>query len=67
MAALKPQSSGAVGSVLWCVCFVGAAVCISVSVVLSEAIGTQFFFVLLAGITSIACLWSTVDIMRRSK
>ena len=66
LSAVRPQSSAAVGSVLLFLCFAGAAVCISISAAISDDIGLEYFFVLLAGICAATCLWSTVDILRKS-
>jgi hypothetical protein len=64
MFAARPTARGAVGSVVWFVAFVTAAIIISIQVQISTAVGVHIFFVILAGLSGLACLWSTIAICR---
>lgn len=66
LSAARPQNSAAVGSIMFFLCFTGAAISISAGVTVSELIGMQYFFLILGVLSGIACLWSTIDIIWKS-
>jgi MFS family permease len=67
LSAARPLSSGAVGSVMFFLCFVGAAVCISVSIIISNLIGYSLFFLGLGVLSGAATLWLTLVTLYKVK
>lgn len=61
LTAARPKNAAAVGSVMTFVCFAGAAVSIAVSDVITNAVGLEYFYVILAGLSALAVAWSAYD------
>lgn len=59
---LKQSNAASAGSVMSFVGFVGAALVIAVADAISEYIGFEYFFLLVAGIMSISVLWIVFDL-----
>ena len=60
LSSVYPDRAGAVGSVLLFLCFVAAAISVSISVTISDAIGTGWFFVIIAAVNAVCQLWASV-------
>ena len=60
LSSARPDRAGAAGSVLLFLCFCASAVCISISVIITDAIGVHYFFVIAAGAVAMCALWATV-------
>lgn len=52
LSSVYPERAGALGSVMFFLCFAGAAVSVSISVDISAAIGVGNFFVILAAVNA---------------
>lgn len=59
LTAAKPQNAAGVGSVMLFLCFVIAAVFVTIATTVSDAIGFAYFFILLSGILLIFGIWCT--------
>lgn len=63
----KPRNAAAVGGVATFVAFLGASVWVAISTVISDAIGVDYFYCILAGTTALACFWVIVNTVRKCK
>jgi multidrug resistance protein len=54
LSTMRPDNAGATGSAMLFLSFLLAAVCIAVSVIISEEIGVGYFFLIIAAISSVA-------------
>ena len=60
LSSVYPARAGSLGSVLLFLCFASAAVCVSVSVEISNKIGVAYFFVIVASINCASQLWASL-------
>ena len=60
LSSVYPEKAGAIGSIHLLLCFVLGAIFISVSVTISDAIGTQWFFVSIALFNALCQMWASV-------
>jgi len=56
----RPDQAGAAGSVLLFLSFASCSVVVSVAVIISDALGVDVFFAIIAAIVAAAALWATV-------
>lgn len=66
LTAARPKNAAAVGSVMTFVCFAGAAISIAVSQAITDAVGLEYFYVILAGISALAVGWAAYDCTRKA-
>jgi len=60
LSSVYPTRAGSLGSVLLFLCFASAAVCVSVSVEISNQVGVAYFFVIVASINCVSQLWTSL-------
>jgi predicted MFS family arabinose efflux permease len=65
LSTVRQSAAASVSAVAMFVCFISTAICISVSVILSDIIGLALYFVILAFFCLTTGLWATVEIRHK--
>lgn len=61
----RPRNASAVTSIMTFLCFVLAAICITVAPIISAAIGVEFFYLIMAGLCTLTIAWSLYDMYNK--